>query len=211
MRVVTILHNPFSKSVHRDVLLSHEIYTAAPSSITENKAQVLKKSIIFMHGILGSKKNFRTAAKQIVKDRYGFNVAVTLDHRGHGKSPTPPILTGITYDTVNSCADDVRLLVKSGLLPINPEGPTVLCGHSFGGKVALLYLKQCIEAGLPLPRHTWILDSLPGQYDRKLDAMQRPDVSVSYVLHSVQSLYTNAADNFRSKDTVVEALLVNFL
>lgn len=83
----------------------------------------------------------------------------------------------------------------------------VLCGHSFGGKVALMYLQHCIESGRPLPRHTWILDSIPGIYDKSLDAMQKPDSSVTYVLDSVRRLYSLPGDVFSCKESVVQALL----
>lgn len=162
-----------------------------------------------MHGILGSKKNFRTAAKQLIKDSYGFDFSVTVDHRGHGQSATPPILMGATSNTVSSCAEDLHSLLASGTLPLLAPVPTLICGHSFGGKVALAYLQQSLRLGRPLPSHTWILDSLPGTYNTRLDAMQKPDSSVTFVLDSVQNLYEkNPLDNFRSKDAVVQALTV---
>ena len=118
---------------------------------------------------------------------------------------------GETSHTVGSCADDLHSLLSSGTLPLQAPVPTLICGHSFGGKVALAYLQQSMRLGRPLPSHTWILDSLPGTYNTSLDAMQKPDSSVTYVLGCVQSLYEkNPLDNFRSKDAVVQALMVPF-
>jgi len=70
-----------------------------------------------------------------------------------------------------------------------------------------MYLKHCIASGRPLPQHTWILDSIPGTYNKSLDAMQKHDSSVTYVLESVRRLYAMPTDVFRCKDSVVQALL----
>jgi pimeloyl-ACP methyl ester carboxylesterase len=43
------------------------------------------KSIAFLHGILGNKKNWRTPAKEFLKLRPEYT-AVTIDHRAHGGS-----------------------------------------------------------------------------------------------------------------------------
>jgi surfactin synthase thioesterase subunit len=37
----------------------------------------------------------------------------------------------------------------------------MLIGHSLGGKVALEYLKVLRDAQRPVPRTTWVLDSMP--------------------------------------------------
>ena len=200
---ILIVRRTFSSSAQDPLYLSHESYSSSSSANSEQQ-----RSVLCMHGILGSKKNFRTAAKQLVKDSYGFDLSVTVDHRGHGQSGT---LMGATSNTVSSCADDLHSLLASGTVPLLAPVPTLICGHSFGGKVALAYLQQSMRLGRPLPSHTWILDSLPGTYNTSLDSMQKPDLSVTYVLESVRSLYEkNPLDNFRSKDAVVQALMVPF-
>ncbi|EEY53155.1 serine protease family S33, putative [Phytophthora infestans T30-4] len=40
--------------------------------------------------------------------------------------------------------------------------PTAVLGHSFGGKVALTYLQQCMQHDRAPPSQVWVLDSLPG-------------------------------------------------
>ncbi|GMF16220.1 unnamed protein product [Phytophthora lilii] len=40
--------------------------------------------------------------------------------------------------------------------------PTAVLGHSFGGKVALTYLQQCMQQDRAPPSQVWVLDSLPG-------------------------------------------------
>jgi pimeloyl-ACP methyl ester carboxylesterase len=44
--------------------------------------------------------------------------------------------------------------------------PDLICGHSFGGKVAMAYAKEGLAHGWHVPRHTWVFDSLPGAVDR---------------------------------------------
>jgi pimeloyl-ACP methyl ester carboxylesterase len=99
--------------------------------------------------------------------------AIVMDHRGHGESH------GISGEnTIKSCAGDVdRLLQSQGLAA---ESLSILCGHSFGGKVALYYIKSLYEQRrtaatttdgrrnlqnrFALPQNTWILDCLPGVF-----------------------------------------------
>ncbi|TFJ85874.1 hypothetical protein NSK_002694 [Nannochloropsis salina CCMP1776] len=70
------------------------------------------------------------------------------------------------------CAFDVRALLQSLDLQVD-----VLCGHSFGGKIALEVVKQGLEEKsrtgrsqgaifTELPRQTWVFDSLPTPVDR---------------------------------------------
>lgn len=122
---------------------------------------VPRYTVSFWHGILGSKKNWKTVAKNFIESNPSFS-ATTIDHRGHGESigdKTKP-------NTVRSCAEDLCELYKSEdyELNIGITPPTILSAHSFGGKVALEYLNICKEHNNPIPKYTWILDSLPGRY-----------------------------------------------
>ena len=142
-------------------------------SVQKSKGAAPVDSIVFLHGILGRRSNFRTAAVKWTKSYPNYS-ALLVDHRGHGENTSHSSSThtqnNITRqeddnssNTVQSCAFDLmNLFTKSDLLVEKVTPPTILCGHSFGGKVSLMYLKLCIEANLPLPKHTWILDSLPG-------------------------------------------------
>jgi len=116
---------------------------------------------IFMHGILGSKRNWRTPAKLLTQISPELRV-LALDHRGHGRSHG---LSG--ENTLLAAAADVRSIVHSE--SITPQKLQLLVGHSFGGKVALIYLQQLYNdstaGGAVLPRDTWILDCLPGVFD----------------------------------------------
>jgi len=103
------------------------------------------RSVWFLHGILGRGRNWRSFARRVV-DTFGWR-AVLPDLRGHGEAPPRP-----GPHDLHACAADLAELAAH----VGP--PEVLVGHSFGGKVALVALR---EAALPA-RATWVLDSPPG-------------------------------------------------
>lgn len=101
------------------------------------------RTAVILHGILGSKNNWRSFAQKLVDAAPGWRV-VALDLRNHGEShgQSPP-------HTVEACADDVQATVPSF---------DVVIGHSFGGKIALELARRA-PAGLA---QAWILDCPPG-------------------------------------------------
>lgn len=106
------------------------------------------QEIWVLHGIFGSGKNWEAFGRQFVAAYPGSRI-VLVHLRGHAGSRdvSPP-------HTMRACADDlVRLAAHLG------NGPDVLWGHSFGGKVALTYLRETGGDGL---RAVWSLDSPPG-------------------------------------------------
>lgn len=112
------------------------------------------KTAVFVHGMLGSKKNMRTPCREFMKTNSGYS-CVTVDVRGHGDSH------GLQGDaTIAECARDLEKLFES----LNISPPEVIVAHSLAGKIALKYLQNRMEAGASLPHNAWILDSLPGPY-----------------------------------------------
>src|SRR5262245_6922805 len=101
------------------------------------------RNALLLHGILGSQMNLRSFARRLVEAYPQWRI-VLPDLRAHGDSPTlaPP-------HTVEACAADLRELAQS--LGLEPE---LICGHSFGGKVALAYA----AAAPPGLRQVWVLD-----------------------------------------------------
>ncbi|XP_071994145.1 sn-1-specific diacylglycerol lipase ABHD11 isoform X1 [Engystomops pustulosus] len=85
--------------------------------------------LVLLHGLFGSKSNFQSIAKALVR-RIGRKV-LTLDARNHGSSPHSDT---ITYHTMS---DDVRHLLRQ----LNISS-CVLIGHSMGGKTAMTLALQ---------------------------------------------------------------------
>ncbi|MDH5760512.1 MAG: alpha/beta hydrolase [Gemmatimonadota bacterium] len=102
--------------------------------------------ILVLHGIYGAGRNWASVARRFVQARPEWG-AVLVDLRQHGGSTgfPPP-------HTVQACADDLAALVKGEGL----EARAIL-GHSFGGKVAMVYARH---APVPLER-VWVVDSTP--------------------------------------------------
>jgi len=122
---------------------------------------------VVLHGIMGSGRNWMTAARQIVKRAPHYKVLL-VDHRGHGENGTR--IEG-PHD-LDACGRDVVATVRAATgaaapTPSTPEAllacgtaPMVL-GHSFGGKVALAYARNRVDSGHRAPNRTWLLDSNP--------------------------------------------------
>lgn len=101
---------------------------------------------LVLHGILGSKQNWRGFARRLARSLPGWRI-VTVDHRNHGDAPPLP-----GPHTVAACAGDLaRLADHLG------QAPEVVVGHSFGGKVALAYAR---DHGARLVQ-AWALDASP--------------------------------------------------
>lgn len=122
--------------------LAHDVLTAPGAHPT--------RAVLFLHGILGRRSNWRSIARRFLKERPEY-AAVLVDLRAHGDSPAGP-----APHTVRACAEDVLALAES--LPYRLHG---LLGHSFGGKVAL-------AAGMIEPLDAlYIIDSSPSPNVRR--------------------------------------------
>ncbi|CAE8688760.1 unnamed protein product, partial [Polarella glacialis] len=145
------------------------------------EASQSQRVVLLMHGILGSKSNWNTPAKQLLKQvaPLGWRI-LQLDHRAHGDSPS-----GEGPHTLESCAADVEETLCAAGLPVDLQSELVVCGHSFGGKVALAFAQKRLLEGRP-PRQTWIFDSIPGCPLELSLEQQRKEQSVSFVLSVVE-------------------------
>ena len=137
-------------------------------------------TLLVLHGLLGSRKNFRGAAKKLIEQANAnsspllssskqFN-CLLLDLRGHGesgilsgRSPPALLLPPHNMSAVGHDISDAVFALTGG------KGVDVTLGHSFGGKAALAFLRKTLTVDchkLPAPKHTIVLDAVPGTVDR---------------------------------------------
>jgi esterase len=102
--------------------------------------------VVFAHGILGSKNNWKSFAKALVQARPHLR-ALLVDLRNHGESHgfAPP-------HTVAAAADDVAALCAQKALR-----PRFLVGHSWGGKCLLELALRTVDVEAVV-----VVDSPPG-------------------------------------------------
>jgi pimeloyl-ACP methyl ester carboxylesterase len=104
---------------------------------------------ILTHGIFGSGGNWRTIARRLVERRPDWG-AVLVDLRMHGRSQGMP-----PPHTLASAAADLAALVA--WLGEGGREVRAVCGHSFGGKVALAHRPMAAET----VAQTWMFDASP--------------------------------------------------
>jgi pimeloyl-ACP methyl ester carboxylesterase len=117
--------------------------------------------MLFLHGILGTRANWRGIARRFVEARPRWG-AILVDLREHGDS------LGLSGPhTVGAAAADLTELEGSLALPIGGA-----LGHSFGGKVVLEWLRsrqgQLTEA--------WTIDSSPSPIGANRDTSATAEV-----------------------------------
>ncbi len=157
-----------------DPILAHQLVRS--DGVTPTRWMFL------LHGIFGMGTNFRTMARTLVRERpdWGF---VLVDLRGHGASQglSPP------HD-LEAAARDLDALERH--LGLELSG---VAGHSFGGKVAIVWASRRMGA---LERLV-VLDSSPG-------ARRDPPTleSANRVLEVLESM----PDRFDRREDFVERL-----
>ena len=111
------------------------------------------RQLLVLHGIYGAGRNWGSVARRLVRARTDWGVTLA-DLRSHGRSPR------LSPHTVEACARDLVRLEEH----LGRRSDAVL-GHSFGGKVALVYARMRWRAaggGAPALRQLWVVDSSPG-------------------------------------------------
>jgi len=121
--------------------------------------------LIILHGLLGSKDNWRSQARKLAHDR----PVITVDLRNHGDSPH---IKGMSY---RDMYEDVIRLAKH--LQIETF---YLLGHSMGGKVAMqlalahpeLVARLIVVDIAPKPYPLWHQKTLQGVMSAPVNKMQ---------------------------------------
>ena len=128
-------------------VLAHEFVVA-------DAAAPVDRWMLFLHGILGRRANWRSFARRWTALRPGWG-AILVDLRDHGDSqdlPGPRTIAAAAADlvTLADAVCEARAGRVAGIL-----------GHSFGGKVAIAAAEQLRGAGRPLDE-LWVIDAPPG-------------------------------------------------
>ena len=108
-------------------------------------------TVILLHGILGSRRNWKLFMKHFAQQNAGWQFLV-VDLRHHGSSEKPTAGT----NTLEDCAQDIVDLLSEQCIQ-----PHQIWGHSFGGKVAMVLARLMTTP----PRTIWVLDAIPGPSD----------------------------------------------
>jgi esterase len=138
--------------------------------------------IYVLHGIYGAGRNWASVLRRVARARPEWG-ALLVDLRQHGASQgfPPP-------HTVQAAASDlVELASATGIVP------AAVLGHSFGGKVALLFAGLDEEAARAA-RQVWVIDSTP--------EAREPAGSAWTMLNLLRSMPAT----FRTRSQLVEAL-----
>jgi esterase len=135
-----------------------------------------------LHGIYGAGRNWASVLRRVVRSRPEWG-ALLVDLRQHGASQAFP-----PPHTVDAAAVDLVALADAVGVP-----PAAVLGHSFGGKIALLF------AGLDAPatqalRQVWVIDSTPES--------REPAGSAWTMLNLLRSM----PPRFRTRAELVDAL-----
>ena len=130
-----------------------------------------KEVAFVLHGILGSGANWRSFVRRLVTTHPTW-LFVLVDLRNHGDSSGAP-----PPHTVAACAADLSALATKRDLD-----PSIIIGHSFGGKVGLVYAR---DHGIELDE-LWLLDAPIGTIDVAHDHGSAREIrAVLAALHGV--------------------------
>jgi len=157
------------------------------TSVYERGVPYPRRWALVLHGILGTKSNWRAQMRRVVAQHPEWG-ALLVDLRNHGESRgfAPP-------HTLAAGADDLARLVASLDLRID-----AVIGHSYGGKVAMAYARA---ARGDLARLV-VVDSTPSA---------RPEARGSEETLRIVRLLEELRGVFAKREDFVEALLARGL
>jgi len=123
-------------------------FLPAHQVIVGDGAPAPARTVFVLHGVFASGRNWQVFARRAVAARPDLRV-VLVHLRGHGGSRDAP-----GPHSLRACSQDLSSLASElGVVPHS------VWGHSFGGKVALAWMRDARPAGLS---SVWSLDSPPG-------------------------------------------------
>ncbi|EJK68923.1 hypothetical protein THAOC_09864 [Thalassiosira oceanica] len=149
-----------------------------------------KPAVIFLHGLLGNKRNFASLATSLSTQLRSPRTIYTLDLRNHGEN---------THDWRDECMSytDMSLDVLA-FMDRKSIDTAVLVGHSMGGKVA----QSCALAHPDRIAGLVVLDIAPVRYysDAKNEQSGSAWRAVEAIVRSVSKVDVSAFSNKREVD-----------
>ena len=137
-----------------------------------------------LHGIFGAGRNWGTVIRRVVRARPEWG-ALLIDLRAHGASQGLP-----APHTIGAAARDLEeLSAHTGI------AATAVLGHSFGGKVAMLFARDAGAEARKSLRQIWVIDSTP--------APAEPGGAAWRMLNIVRAL----PSRFATREDLVDALV----
>ena len=144
-------------------------------TIVRAEGKTPTRSLLFLHGILGTRANWRGIARRLVDERPELSV-VLVDLRGHGDSLGMP-----GPSTIEQAARDLRALEAVLETPVRGA-----LGHSFGGKVAMQY---ALDRADPLDT-LFVIDSSPGREASPSGEGETPRIQeTAHILRTLRQLH----------------------
>lgn len=100
----------------------------------KRKNEPLAPPLIVIHGLFGSKQNWRSLCKAIQQKTEPYRQVIAVDARNHGESP---------HTEEHRYEDMIEDLVK--LLKKNNINKAALLGHSMGGRVMMYFCLKYVR------------------------------------------------------------------
>jgi esterase len=148
-------------------------------SSEEVRSETGTQMLYVLHGIYGAGRNWLSVIRRFVRSHSEWNARL-IDLRQHGMSQ------GFAAPhTIEAAAHDIEQLAEH-----LGETPAAIMGHSFGGKVALMYARN---HGNEL-KQVWVIDSTP--------EARTPDGSAWQMLEVIRS----TPREFESREQLVDLL-----
>jgi esterase len=163
-----------------DTMLAHELVTSD---------QHPARWMLFLHGILGRRVNWRSFARSYVARRPDWG-AVLVDLRDHGDSQGLP-----GPHTVAAAGEDLVGLAQTIVAKHGGRVAGVL-GHSFGGKVAIVGASRLRAVGEGVDE-LWVIDAPIGPRTQPRDR----------TTERVMATLTGLAPRFESRAEFVDAVI----
>jgi esterase len=175
-RRVGILHRRLFHATSSPQSVLHTEWIGRPSLDSQPLTGTV---LVFLHGLLGNSRNVKTLAQKTCA--LYTSPGLLVDLRGHGRSKEcheygSGTVTDRVPVTLDDCVGDIQETLQHVGVSQSTNGKLTsttnitFVGHSLGGRVAMQYVHARLE---PRPSHVWLLDTVPGLANTKVESVIR--------------------------------------